>query len=275
MSGGAERPLLFSMLRIPGLGRAQAVHAMIYWPDLHDCPRRLTSGWGHSRIFAPEAYERVRNRQLVPIVHGEALTLAAWFPICWQMWDGRPVLCVLRSLLPDGTGHPVRPSSASGALPAALRAFPVILNRVADDAPEIWIDDVVADQPTDIGAPLLMSDGRLSRGAAQRVHTVMMLRRSIDRTESLTDALHGAGLLEPWPLDFEVGPAGQRARFDDLRVVRASALASTAAIQLLRTFGADAATFLTAHRISLFRIAVLIQAARAQLKSARAPEPVA
>ncbi len=249
---------------------------MIYWPDLHDCPRRLTSGWGHSRIFAPEAYERVRNRQLVPIVHGEALTLAAWFPICWQMRsDDRPVLCVLRSLLPDGTGHPVRPSNASGALPAALRAFPVILTRAADAAPEIWVDDVMADQPTDVGAPLLMSDGRLSRGAAQRVHTVMMLRQSIDRTESLTGSLHSEGLLEPWPLDFEVGPAGQRARFDDLLVMRGAALASTATIQLLRTFGVDAATFLTAHRISLFRIAVLIQAARARVKSARVPEPVA
>jgi hypothetical protein len=232
---------------------------------------------GHSRIFAPEAYERVRTRQLVPIVHAEALMLAAYFPICWHVRDGRTVLCVLRSLLDDGSGHPVKPSHGSGALPLALRAFPVILTRATGDTPDIWIDDIVADQPTDVGAPLLMANGRLGRGAAQRVHAIMTLRQSIDLTERLTESLASRGLLEPWPLDFELGPAGQRVRLDDLLVVRSPALPSADMTQHLRAFGIEAATFLTTHRISLFRIAILIQAARAALareSRVRAPEPV-
>jgi hypothetical protein len=233
------------------------------WKDLYENPRLLTSAWGHCRIFAPEAYHRVRSQQLVPIVCAEALTLAAHFPICWRVQDGRAVLCVLRSLLDDGLGHPVRPTHASGALPLVLRAFPVAVSNPGGNDDEVWIDDTVADQPTDIGAPILLINGRLSRGAAQRVQAAVAFRRSIDFTRRLTDGLQGRDLLEPWPLDFEVGPDGRRVRFDDLMVVRSSALAGSGMLQHLQEFGVEAAMFMTAHRISLFRASILLQGARA------------
>ena len=246
------------------------------WKELYENPRRLTSTWGHCRIFAPEAYQRVRIQQLVPIVCAEALTLAAYFPICWRVRDGQTTLCVLRSLLDDGLGHPIKPTHGNGGLPLALRAFPVAVTAPASDADEIWIDDIVADQPTDIGAPILMADGRLSRGAAQRIQAVMMLRRSIDITRQLTEGLARRGLFEPWPLDFELGPEGKRVRVDDLMVVRSSALGGSEILQHLQEFGAEAAMFLTAHRISLFRTAILLQAARAAVaREPLSPEPEA
>lgn len=236
---------------------------MIYWKELYDSPRRLTSKWGHHRIFAPEAYELVRTLQLVPIVHAEALRLAAHFPIVWRVRDGRTELCVLRSLLAGGMGHPVKPTSAGGGLPLALCGFPVIATASAGSGEEIWIDDVVADQPTDVGAPILMEDGRLGRGAVQRIQAVLRLRQAVDLTDRLTEALAHHRLLEPWPLDFELAPGGQRVRFDDLLVVRPLASPDTGLIETLRAFGVEAATFIAAHRISLFRISVLLHAARA------------
>lgn len=244
---------------------------MILWKELYESPRRLTSAWGHYRIFAPEAYELVRSLQLVPIVHAEALSLAAYFPIVWQVRNGELVLCVLRSLLAGGRGHSVKPTHAGAGLPLVLRGFPVIVTAPATGGDEIWIDDIVADQPTDIGAPILMEDGRLSRGAAQRVQSITSLRRAIDMTHRLTEALADRHLLEAWPLDLELAPGGQRIRFNDLMVTRPPTSPDPDLIKHLREFGVDAATFMTAHRISLFRISILLQAARAVTAKAALP----
>jgi hypothetical protein len=238
---------------------------MIYWKELYESPKRLTSKWGHCRIFAPEAYELVRTLQLVPIVHAEALSLAAYFPIAWHVRNGETVLCVLRSLLAGGLGHAVKPAHAVGGLPLALRGFPVIATEPTTGGDEIWIDDVVADRPTDIGAPILMEDGRLSRGAAQRVQAIIRLRQAIDTTHRLTEALASHRLLVSWPLDFELAPGGRRIRFNDLMVIRPPASPDPDLIEHLREFGIEAATFIAAHRISLFRISILLQAARAAM----------
>ena len=247
---------------------------MIYWRELYESPRRLTPKWGHCRIFAPEAYELARTLQLVPIVHAEALSLAAYFPIVWHVRNGATVLCVLRSLLAGGLGHPVKPAHAAGGLPLVLRGFPVIVTAPTTGGDEIWIDDVVADQPTDVGAPILMEDGRLSRGSAQRVQVIIRLRQAIDTTHRLTEALANHRLLEPWPLDLELAPGGQRIRFDNLMVVRPPASPDPDLIKHLREFGIEAATFIAAHRISLFRIAILLQAARAAtMKETLSPDP--
>ena len=247
---------------------------MIYWKDLYENPRRLTSEWGHNRIFAPEAYEHVRTRQLVPIAHTEALTLAAHFPICWQARQNRFELCALRSLLDDGRGHPVKPTYTGGALPLALRAFPIIVTAPSSGSDEIWIDDMLADRPTDIGAPLLMADGRLSRGTVLRIQAATALRQSIDQTQRLTEALADGGFLEPWPLSFDLGQDGAKIQRDDLLVVRSAALSTPGMLRFLHAFGVEAAMFLTAHRISLFRTSILLQAARAAVaKETLSSEP--
>lgn len=244
---------------------------MTNWTEIYETPRQLTAQWGHRRIYAPQAYATVRGLQLVPIGHAEALTLAAYFPICWHVRDGDPVLCVLRSLLGDGRGSPLKPGH-SAALPLVLRGFPVMASPPGGSGDEVWIDDVVADQPTDIGAPILMPDGRLSRGAALRVQAIMALRRTMDTTRRLSDALMTRGLLEPWPLAFELSRDAEVTRVDHLQVVRPMASPESALAKVLAEFGVEAAVFLTAHRISLFRISVLVQAAR-QAVAPDAPGP--
>ena len=56
-------------------------------------------------------------------------------------------------------------------------------------------------------------------------------------------------------------------------VVRPPASPDPDLIEHLREFGIDAATFIAAHRISLFRISILLQAARAAMaKETLSPE---
>jgi hypothetical protein len=110
----------------------------------------------------------------------------------------------------------------------------------------------------------------MSRGTVHRLHAVLRIRRALSLTRQLGEALAGRGFLEPWPLDFDL-TTRQRARIDDLLVVRPSAFQDTALIDLLRTFGVEAASFLTMHRISLFRIASLLHAARAAVAEPAVP----
>src|SRR6185369_2199867 len=96
-------------------------------PSLYENYRPLELSDGDKRIFAPIAYPQVRRAQLVPIVHIEALNLAAWFPICWQIKETSAVLVVLRSLLRDGSRQPSGSPELPASLPLALRAYPFVV----------------------------------------------------------------------------------------------------------------------------------------------------
>jgi hypothetical protein len=232
--------------------------------------RRLDVESGHRRIFAPESYAVPRNLRVVPIVDGEAGTLAAFFPICWQSVPDGVVLCALRSLLPDGHGHPIRPTHASGALPQILRAYPVAA-LPGRSREEVFIDDVPADKPTDPGAPIRGRDGKPSAGAIQRVRAAMAVRAGAARTAELSAALLAGNMLEPWPLRFPIDDRGSIASVEDLMVVRPGALDGGDLPALLRRFGIRAAMLIALHRASLFRISALVDTARAAARDTARP----
>lgn len=230
------------------------------WSSLYANPQPLDAAFGHRRIFAPESYDLVRTRQVVPIVEAEAFAMAAFFPVCWQMQDDEATLCVVRSLLADGRGHPVPALHVSRGLPHVLRAFPLAQIETENPA-DIFIDDVPPDRPTDLGAPIRAPDGSPSLGALQRVRMILALRQQAESTRRLGAALVAADLLEPWPLDFALNETGRRVRLDGLMAIRPRELGQHAA-GILREFGATAAMLVTLHRLSLFRISTLIRAAR-------------
>ena len=227
----------------------------------------LGSAHGGKRIYAPVSYAAVRELQLVPIVHIEALALAAWFPICWQSSATRPELVVLRSLREDGSCQPAGSPENVGSLPLVLRAFPFAVASPEPNADpnECHFDDTVADRPTDIGAPILLPDGRPGRGAQMRLRAVQAYVEARDLTDEMTDALATNDLFEPWPLDFKV--ADEQLRIDGMLIVRQTAFGQPPIQQFLVQFGAAGALFLGAHRISLFRAGNLVQAAHQRSSS--------
>ena len=224
--------------------------------------RPLTAERGNARIFAPNAYPLVRNTQLVPIVHIEALALATFFPICWQEGAPRPQLIVLRSLNRNGSGQPGGSPANPATLPLALRAYPFAVGMGARQKQNtILIDDAIPDKPHGIGAPILTSDGRAGRGTQTRLQTAIAFNKALAMTEKITDELCSSGLLEPWR--WESDDAAKSVAEANLLVVRPNAYDSAKVFRFVRKCGAAGASFLGAHRISLYRASALVQAAQA------------
>lgn len=232
------------------------------WSALYEQPAAMTADWGHHRIYAPAAYRRVLAQALVPIVHSEAIDLAHTFPTCWESTADGPVLSVLRSLAPDGSAIPGGTRAALASLPLAFQAYPVVVPS-SEDAMQrrVVVDRVIAEQPTDIGAPLMMGDGRVSRAMAGRTRIALRAGRALPVTRALTAHLQEAGLLEPWPLRFDLG-AGEAVDIRTLSVLTRSRLDDGRVYRAIAEFGVDAALFLSAHRLSLFKISALLWAAR-------------
>lgn len=231
---------------------------------LYERPTLLSRTTGHQRIFAQLAYKAVRDLQFAPIACEEGFAMTRYYPLCWRRGGGVPVLGVLRSLLPGGQGHPGEVPKQESGLPLLLQCFPIILpNSETMARHELYFDDVIADRPSDVGAPLLMADGHLSRAALIRAKRAVALAHALADAASLSRDLEAAGLLEPWPLDFDLGQ-GRRARVDDLMVVSAARLHFPELAEIIATHGSMAGLCLSLHRASLFRINALIQSARRQ-----------
>ena len=232
----------------------------------------LTPERGATRIFAPVAYRAVRETQFAPVVHIEALSLAAWFPLCWDMRGGRPRLVVLRSLLGDGVAQPPGSPQQSASLPLALQAYPFVVGPVLDTRSQPYpalIDRAIADQPTDVGAPILMTDGRLGVGAQMRLRAAAAFDDALRLTDAMTDELAKRELFEPWPLRFDLGGDASTA-IEGMSVVRAESYGSEAVSAFIRAFGQAGAMLLGAHQLSLFRAGVLLQRARAHVAAGAA-----
>ena len=226
----------------------------------------LTAERGNMRIFAPTAYSAVRQAQMVPIVHVEALALASWFPICWLAGAPRPLLVVLRSLHKDGSCQPNGSPFSVPSLPLALRAYPFAVGVKETNAQsETLIDEVIADKPADTGAPILTVDGRAGRGTQMRLRAVSAFNQALAATESMTDELQRSGLLEPWR--WEVSGAADT--LADILIVRPSAFDTPRIFRFVRKFGAAGASFLGAHRLSLYRASALLQAANRAVAPAK------
>lgn len=227
-------------------------------PSLYDNIRTLDRSSGDSRIFAPAAYARVRSAQIVPIVYIEVLSVARWFPLCWQIVDGMTNFVALRSLFDDGARQ-LAGSGSMAALPLALRAYPFVVGAGRPTDTHL-LDTDIPDRPSDVGAPIMTASGKASAGALLKLRAKAAFDEALPQTQAMTKALVANNLLEPWPLDFEIG--GKIVSVPNLLVLRQGEATSPAMFQFMEAFGAPAAILLGAHRISLFRAGILFQAAR-------------
>ena len=151
------------------------------WSALYDQPRALTRDWAHQRIYAPHSYGRLRAASTIPIVVTECVTLAQYYPICWRMDEGTPILVALMGLPPN---EYARYPAGKAILPLALQAYPfVVPDDEAIERQQLFVDDTIADKPTDIGAPIVMENGRMSVGAIQRARTALAAGRVVKATD--------------------------------------------------------------------------------------------
>ncbi|MCB8836490.1 SapC family protein [Aurantimonas sp. VKM B-3413] len=209
------------------------------------------------RLYAPNSYRSVREASLVPVVTAEALSLAAFFPLVWSLEGDHVELMALRSLIPLGRAQLPDTLRIYKALPLLLQAFPL---RLMPESPrQFGLDGALPDRPTDTGAPIFTPQRTLSRGADIKLRALSALKRSLDETQAISQALWDLEMLMEWqlPLDgiahAEVGP---------LFVVSTEPSVLSRQIELATRFGADAMLLVAAHRISLYRTGPLLTAAR-------------
>jgi hypothetical protein len=239
--------------------------------SLYEKPISPSAVHSGTRIFAPASYRAVREAQTCPVVHTEALNLAAFYPICWTTGGTRLTLVALRSLMPDGRGHRRELARIPSALPLSLQAYPFVASAPVGQEEEspILIDNVIADEPTDIGSPILSPQGKLTRGAETRLRAAAFFRTDLLQTETITDALVNADCLVPWVVEPKALPPG--ARIPDMLVVGPVEKVSGRLFQVMKRLGPVGGIFLGAHRLSLFRIAGLVRAASEAGALASAP----
>ena len=223
------------------------------------------------RIYAPQAYRLVREIQVVPIVHTEALKLSTWFPIAWRMGAHGPELVVLRALLADNRALP---PPARGLLPLLLAAYPFVFDPDTLPGPDCrWMfDNVFADEPTDIGAPITTLERKPALATRLRLDALETFSNEFGVTRDIGLALADAGLLEPWSLSFDV--EGRRIEMADLHIAHQSAFETGRYAPILDRHGFAAAQLLGLHRISLFRAGLLLTMAKATLAADRGPRSI-
>ena len=226
--------------------------------SLYEAVRPFDPQDGSMRIFAPVSYSLVRCTQFVPVVHIEAFSLAHWFPLCWLKRDGCTTLVALRTLRSDGSGQPAGSPDAAASLPLAMRAYPFVVGTGGES--QHFLDAAIPDSPSDVGAPIMTQGGNAGLGAQLKLQALAAFDHALPASQAMTDSLVENDLLEPWPLDFDVD--GEQIVVNDLFVLKSSELTSARMFQFIEKFGAAAAAFLGAHRISLFRAGTLVQAAK-------------
>ena len=211
------------------------------------------------RIYAPEAYAPVRNTAVVPVVHSEAHRLAALLPLVWRGRGTHFTFVAVRSLLND---QRAQPPVARALLPLILHAYPFIFDPKTppDHNSSRFLDDVFADNPTDVGATITTVSGSLSRATLMRFRILDSLAHDFPITQAITDALADLGVLEPWNLKFDIN--GTPVEQADLFVIRKDAFNTGIFSNVLDRFAMPAALILGFHRISLFRAGLLLAMTR-------------
>ncbi len=236
---------------------------------LYEQPALLSNEWGHSRIYAPQSYSNIRCALTLPLIVAEAALVAQQFPICWRRESSGVRLVALINMLP-----PERRAVAQmlQSYPLVGQAYPFIVpDEATIERQMIMVDRSLADTPTDIGAPLILASGRLSKASIIRAKTALQLGRAMAGTERLSRELDLAGFLEPWPLRFDLGDGVVFER-DDLFVVSPKALESPALFSLVESHGVEAGIFLSLQRISLFRASHVLAQAKRAVKAAGTSE---
>lgn len=223
------------------------------------------------RIFSPVAYAVVRNANVMAIAPVEAPRFAGHYPIAWRKRADRYELVVVRSLLVDGRGHAPGTQTTLTFIPLLARCYPFLYDttRELQAGRPKHVDMAVADQPTDIGAPIALPDGRPSKATAQRIAQLDAAAPSFAQSIAIAAWLAKADLFEPWPLHFE-DVEGETLDVPDLWIVRQNAVDTGALAPLMRAHGMIAADLVGLHRLSLYRAGMLLAQARAALKAASA-----
>lgn len=222
----------------------------------------------------PEGYQFAATEAVAPIVLAEILHVVAWMPIAFIEQAGRYVPMAMMSPMP---GHNlfVGPDGQwlGGYVPAWLRSYPFRLIR-AEGAERITLcvdgDSGLVVEANDGEEEFFDSDGALSSSVSRVLEFLRQLEGGRTTTDLAMASLVEAGVLEPWPLDVQVG--GRKAAINGLQRVNNSVLAQLDDQEFLRLRKSSALPLAYAQLMSMGQIARFDQLVRLRQQLAQTPK---
>ena len=229
---------------------------------------------------ALKVWRRFANTQfaakdaLTSIVLGEVVHVGSWMPIVFIEEAGRYVLMAMMSPMP---GHNlfVGPDGEwlGGYAPSSLRSHPFrLFRREGSDKLTLYIDEDsgVIGNADEAGEPFFAADGKPSPSISTTVEFLRQVEANRVATDLATASLAAAGVIEPWPLEVEVG--GKKAPTKGLHRINESALNGLDDEAFLKLRRTSALRLADAQIMSLGQIARFAQLMRLRQQLAQTPK---
>jgi hypothetical protein len=219
-------------------------------------------------------YQFAAKEALTPIVLGEVVHVGSWMPIVFIEQAGRYALMAMMSPMP---GHNlfVGPDGEwlGGYAPSWLRSPPFrLMRREGSEQMTLYIDEdsgLIRDAD-EAGEPFFAADGKPSPSISATMEFLRQIEANRVATDLAMASLAAAGVIEPWPLEVEVG--GKKAVSKGLHRVNESALNGLDDEAFLKLRRTSALRLADAQIMSMGQIARFLQLMRLRQQLAQTPK---
>ena len=219
-------------------------------------------------------YRFAAEQSLAPIVLAEVLHVGSWMPMVFVERSGRYVLSAMLSPIPKQNLF-VGPDGQwlGGYMPSSLRSYPFrLLRPEGSEQMTLCIDEdsgLVADAD-EKGENFFLADGQLSQSTSKLMEFLRHIEASRMTTDLAVASLAEAGVIEPWPLEVQVGE--KKAGTKGLHRVNESALGQLDDEAFLKLRKTSALPLAYAQLMSMGQIARFDQLMKLRQHLAQAPK---
>jgi hypothetical protein len=222
----------------------------------------------------PTSFRFAANEPMASIVLAEIVHVGSSMPIAFIERAGRYAPMAMMSPMP---GHNlfIGPEGQwlGGYVPASLRSYPFRLIRPeGSEKMTLCVDEdsgVIVDANGE-GEAFFTSDGKPSHCISAIMELLSQIEGSRTATELATASLTEAGVIEPWPLEVDVG--GKKTAINGLHRVNNSALAQLDDEAFLTLRKTSALLLAYAQLLSMGQIARFDQLVRLRQQLAQTPK---
>jgi hypothetical protein len=219
-------------------------------------------------------YQFAAKDALASIVLAEVVHVGAWMPIVFIEQAGRYVLTAMMSPMP---GHNLFVGPAGewlgGYVPSSLRSHPFRLaRREGSEQVTLYIDEdsgLIRDAD-EAGEPFFAADGKPSPFISATMDFLLKIEANRVATDLATASLAAAGVIEPWPLEVEVG--GKKTVTKGLHRINEAALNQLDDEAFLKLRKTSALRLAEAQFMSMGQIARFAQLMRLRQQLAQTPK---
>ena len=222
----------------------------------------------------PANYQFTAHEPLTPILLAEVIHVGSWMPIAFIQRSGCYVLVAMMCPMP---GHNlfVGPDGQwlGGYVPSSLRCYPFRPARPEGSEQMILCideDSGLVKDAHEMGESFFTADGKPSQSVSTLMQFFARLKPTGCRRSLATAALAEAGVIEPWPIEVEVG--GKKVAIKDLHRVNEPAMGQLVDDAFLKLRKTSALGLAYAQLMSMGQIARFDQLMKLRQQLAQTPK---